>query len=357
MKYIVYLTTNIKNNKIYIGVHKTDNPEIFDGYLGCGVNRYNRKSIYNPKTPFQFAIKKYGFDSFRRATIKIFDNEQDALMLEEELVNEDFIKRNDTYNIVIGGGMPPLLNKIIYQYDLQGNFIKQYNSIVEASKDLNTAETAIGRAVLNKRTSAGYLWSDIKVNKLNLEEYYIYTPKQTVHIYDSNGFYYKSFQSLQYCAKYLESSLSHIQRSIKLGTKTKNYYISNILMGMFEKPKVIRLDGMVHQYSLNGEYICSYNSLKELEQKFGESMQWLNNSIKLGQSYKNYLWFRGDKPDLVKPYKPKSMARKIGQYTMNDKLVKVFNTVREARKEFPNVSKVLNGNANHCHNYKFKYLE
>ena len=32
MKYIVYLTTNLVNNKIYIGVHQTDNPDVFDGY-------------------------------------------------------------------------------------------------------------------------------------------------------------------------------------------------------------------------------------------------------------------------------------------------------------------------------------
>ena len=49
--------------------------------------------------------------------------------------------------------------------------------------------------------------------------------------------------------------------------------------------------------------------------------------------------------------------RKIGQYTMDGKLVKTFNTLREARAEFPNVSKVLRGTANHCHNFKFKYLE
>ena len=38
-------------------------------------------------------------------------------------------------------------------------------------------------------------------------------------------------------------------------------------------------------------------------------------------------------------------------------LVYIFNTVRETRKEFPNVSKVLNGTIKHCHNYYFKYLE
>nr|DAR62378.1 MAG TPA: GIY-YIG nuclease superfamily protein [Bacteriophage sp.] len=35
-KFIVYCTTCTVNNKIYIGVHKT-NKETFDGYLGCGV--------------------------------------------------------------------------------------------------------------------------------------------------------------------------------------------------------------------------------------------------------------------------------------------------------------------------------
>jgi hypothetical protein len=57
----------------------------------------------------------------------------------------------------------------------------------------------------------------------------------------------------------------------------------------------------------------------------------------------------------MEPYKAK--VRKIGQYTMDNKLVKIFNTLRECRKEFPNVSKVLNGTAKHCHHYKFKYIE
>lgn len=45
MKYIVYLTRNVKNNKIYIGVHKTENPDIFDGYIGCGVNIFLPKYL------------------------------------------------------------------------------------------------------------------------------------------------------------------------------------------------------------------------------------------------------------------------------------------------------------------------
>ena len=77
------------------------------------------------------------------------------------------------------------------------------------------------------------------------------------------------------------------------------------------------------------------------------------------QQYKGFLWRRGDqKLENIPPYKPsKSSAKKIGQYTMDDKLVQIFNTVREAKKQFPNVSKVLKGIASHCHNFKFKYIE
>jgi hypothetical protein len=42
MKYIVYVTKNKESkingiNRIYVGVHKTEDPNIFDGYIGCGV--------------------------------------------------------------------------------------------------------------------------------------------------------------------------------------------------------------------------------------------------------------------------------------------------------------------------------
>ena len=35
MKYIVYCTTNLINNKFYIGQHLVKDPNEFDGYLGC----------------------------------------------------------------------------------------------------------------------------------------------------------------------------------------------------------------------------------------------------------------------------------------------------------------------------------
>lgn len=56
MKYIVYKTTNLVNDFIYIGVHKTDNPDIFDGYIGCGVYINKASTFLKPKTNFQIAV-------------------------------------------------------------------------------------------------------------------------------------------------------------------------------------------------------------------------------------------------------------------------------------------------------------
>ena len=124
MKYILYLTINTKNNKIYIGYHKTDTPYTFDGYLGCGVFVARPSTYKNSKTAFQFAVNKYGPKNFRRYTLAIVDTLEDAKRLEALVVNEEFIKRKDVYNTVVGGGETPNDSIEIFQYDYSGNFIK-----------------------------------------------------------------------------------------------------------------------------------------------------------------------------------------------------------------------------------------
>lgn len=92
MKYIVYQITNTINGNIYIGVHATEN--IDDGYMGSGI-------------AIMRAVKKYGKDAFKKEILFVFDSLNLALDHEKILVDEDFVKRSDTYNMVIGGGIPP----------------------------------------------------------------------------------------------------------------------------------------------------------------------------------------------------------------------------------------------------------
>ena len=87
--YILYKTTNLVNNKIYIGIHKTKSPDVFDGYYGSGI-------------ALKKALKKYGKKYFIRETLHTFNSKKQAYIKEAKIVNHFFIQLNN-YNMRIGG--------------------------------------------------------------------------------------------------------------------------------------------------------------------------------------------------------------------------------------------------------------
>lgn len=211
MKYIVYKTINKINNKIYIGVHKTENPEIFDGYLGNGVYVQRPSSYSNPKTHFQFAIKKYGVENFMRTVVKVFDVENDAYKLESELVNEEFIKREDTYNLVPGGRDVSQFMVKVYMYDIEGNFEMEFESLVAAAKYLSPTATGGGhlpRAIKRRHQFLGHQFSYEKFNNIGP----IKAMKNRLHIekaysggkvgkFDEYGNLLETFDTMTDCVK------------------------------------------------------------------------------------------------------------------------------------------------------------
>lgn len=353
MKYIVYLTTNITNGKIYVGVHKTEDPDVFDGYYGNGVSIKDQSKLKHPKEPFHYALKKYGFKNFKRSTIKVFDTLEKALKLESEIVNDEFIKRKDTYNVALGGGIPPTSSLKTYQFDLQGNLLNEFDSILCAAKFLSVDDSAIGYAIKNKTTSGEYLWAT--TDHINISEYSITPQRKNVYLYTLEGEFAHEFKSLSECSRFLGYDLGPVQRAYYQKWKIGNYYINDVKLSYY-KPEKIILSGDYHQYDLGGSYIQTFTSRTALQEYFGCNMDGINGSIRMGKPYKQFLWLRGVKQSSVKPYKLKKKTCKVGQYTLDGQLVKIYNTVREARKEFSNVSKVLKGAASQCKGYTFKYI-
>ena len=66
------------------------------------------------------------------------------------------------------------------------------------------------------------------------------------------------------CSKYLNISLSKVQRAVKLGNKVNNFYLSTVLSSKFIVLIIPKVTGDIHQYDLNGNYIKSYTNKTDL---------------------------------------------------------------------------------------------
>lgn len=163
LKYIFYITVNSINGKFYFGVHRT-NPQVFDGYIGCGITRQSQANL---DIAFHKAVKKYGYDNFKRTTIKIFDTEEEAYEFEKLIVTPTLLKSKQCYNTTIGGGND-IQKKTVYQFDLNGNFIRSYKSARDAAMTVapnnqDTIRASIKNCCLGTSySSCGFFWSYYK---------------------------------------------------------------------------------------------------------------------------------------------------------------------------------------------------
>lgn len=295
-KYIVYKTTNKINNKIYIGVHRT-NVDIDDGYIGCGLYNSPNSIKQFKKYKFHNAVKKYGVANFIRETLFEYDDTEAgkiaAYKKEGELVNRDFLKRDDVYNMVLGGKVPSsAIEREIAQYDLDGNFIRSYYSITHASQLTGIAHSSIQGACSGDITHCKeYQW------------------------------------------RYFYGDKSNIDSII---------------------PKV----KPVYQFDLQGNYIAYYKSCAEASEKTGICKASINNNcLKKIRSSHGYYWSYEKHFD-YKPKDKSGTA--VACYTDDGKFVKSYASLTDAANELkvglPGISKALSGYRKHCANYRWRYF-
>ena len=299
MKYIVYITINLCNGKFYIGVHRT-NPNTFDGYIGCGIYRASQAT---KDYVLHKAVRKYGYENFKRTIIKIFpDNEEgrkQAFELEAILVNETLLKSKSTYNTALGESTTENLMKTVYMFDLNGNYLRSFKSAREAAAYIqpdnqDNARAAIKNNCLGTTSSSyGYFWSYIK------------------------EFTYKN-----------------------------------------ERVKEVA------QYTINGKFLRTFKSITDAE--IALSLNNIAQAIYKKGSAGGYQWryFEGDTSDIptLVNVKTKNLFLPIIMFDKSGKIIKKFDCVKQCVNEYPELSasqinRVLNKTIKSHKGYTFKYQD
>jgi len=117
------------NAKIYVGVHKTK--DLNDGYMGSG------KVI-------SAAIQKHGAENFKKDILEYFDTSEAMYAREKEVVTDEFLLREDTYNLRRGGhGGFDYINK-------QGLHYKGYSSAKERNRAITPFNGESGKEIRKK---------------------------------------------------------------------------------------------------------------------------------------------------------------------------------------------------------------
>lgn len=175
----IYYLKNKFNDKLYIGSSKNIRTRIYNHKNKLKYKKHNNPYLQN-------VINKYGLDCFE---VGILEKccEEDLLLKEQYyldtikpeynltlkverniLSKESRLKQSKTRKKRIKSGEIQLVGlKTIYVYNLDGTFFKEFDSIGNACKELNTRRSCVSDALKSKSSySMGFLWSLTKQEKL-----------------------------------------------------------------------------------------------------------------------------------------------------------------------------------------------
>lgn len=179
-KYIVYKITNLINSKVYIGITSWINKRIGDHI------RYSKNVNSKCRMYLHRAISKYGFNNFTFEIIEIVNSREELNQKEIYWIN--FYKSTNSvfgYNLTKGGksnypSEQTILKKVksskkikVAQYDLSGKYIKSFESVKEASRQLDISDSDIHRCHKNKWNRNNFMFRKFEKEPLLRIEPYV----------------------------------------------------------------------------------------------------------------------------------------------------------------------------------------
>ena len=300
------------------------------------------------------------------------DVEYGKPLSEEEL---NWINTNNCYTPII-------------QYDKNGKYIAEYNSIVEAQKITGCTCSMIEGSLSGKnKLGNGYIWrkscevsTDDKY-QLPLSEVQKCIPcvpnEKECYQYDKNGKFITSYKSttnaslsigkpqLQSCIasccrkenKMCNDSYWRYAKDYEYGKDLPQEEIDLSNLNLMGSPK------NVYQYDLCGNFVNSFSSITIAAKAVDGSISNISKVCKKeAKTYKGFIWrykrctFSKEELDEILS---NSRKRKVSQYDMNNNYITTFDSISQAslktKTKDTSIVACCTGRYKQANNYKWKY--
>jgi|GEM_PF-6407303 len=308
--YLYQITT--PNQKIYIGI--TSNPEQ-RWHNHCQPSSEYRSAI-------AAAIQKYGKENVKFEILQTFDSEADALKAEAKIVDEDFVKSKNTYNLCLGGGKPPKIKPNAKAIKINGVV---YATLDQAAICLGYTRSQIDRRI--KLNQIDYEWVEESLEKNNQDKIKRKNLVKTPRLVYFNNETFASYKEA--CKKYNLTKDELLNCRRKLG---RDHVTLEEVLSLRIGKKPIEIDGI------------RYSSRVEAKKKTGLSMYKILEIAKGGSSQ------RFDK-------------KKVAMICLEtEKVLQIFPSMTQAAKfvKAASTSKICmccKGERQKAHGYKWSYIE
>ena len=283
---IIYQYTHGINGKRYIG--QTMHP--LKRHM-CHL-RNSRKDV--PDSLFGKMLKKYGVKAFRYDVLDvIYDKNEDQfhkLLNESEIEHINFrgtSTKEYGYNVALGGwGKPSTVSteKPVDMFDLQGNYIRTFRSLSQASAMFGFTGPTI-REVCNHlhESAGGYLWAWAGQKPVLPTSHKIYA-------YDDTGKFIAEYDNPFATSKIFgKGSNAPIALAIKdkyrmaYGMYWRNYKTEQIPLADFPKA--------VFAYDLEGNFVKGFINLAQAKEfTHDNASSSISHAIIKKTAHKGYLW-------------------------------------------------------------------
>jgi len=380
------------DNNYCVYKHTTPNGKVYIGLTGREpYKRWKNGYGYKKSNPhFWSAIKKYGWSNIKHEVLLEGINKQQASEFEKIYIAKyNSADRRYGYNKTYGGevGAKPteetLLKisggnhwsaKKIEQYSIDGKYIKTFDCIISAAKELNVNYGSIASCARHEHYKAyGYIWIFEDEPK---KEYWIKkdikdymrggnNPRaRKVIQYDLSGNYIKTYSCVTEAAEITNTRISRISDCANGKRLSSNGFIwlfeddnerkSKLEEKILEKKHPSAMCGganhqarAIEQYNLNGEYIRTYSSAQEASEALGIDYSSIKSAASLinkrHKSSGGFIWIHADeqnKQEIIQSRMVKNVEKPVSQYTLDGKHIRDFASITEAKSFFNTNGKI-----------------